>query len=80
MQLEPGPVTVRMVFHPPDNRRRDLFNLSDNMKYYLDGVFKASGIDDWFIAHGELDIMRDEQHSRETARVEVEIENVKPET
>jgi len=32
--------------HPPDKRRRDLDNMHATLKYYLDGVFKALGVDD----------------------------------
>lgn len=32
--------------HPPDARRRDLDNVLASLKYYLDGVFHALGVDD----------------------------------
>lgn len=38
--------TVAMVFHPPDNRRRDRDNLIASMKAANDGIADAIGIDD----------------------------------
>lgn len=37
---------VKMVFHPPDRRRRDLDNLIASMKGATDGISSAIGIDD----------------------------------
>ena len=37
---------VSMVFCPPDERKRDLDNLSASMKAALDGMCRALGIDD----------------------------------
>lgn len=40
---------VNMVFCPPDERTRDLDNLSASMKAALDGMCRAMGIDDRII-------------------------------
>ncbi len=37
---------VRITFHPPDKRRRDLDNLLASIKSALDGVALATGVDD----------------------------------
>ena len=37
---------IKLVFYPPDKRRRDLDNLFSSMKHTLDGVASALGIDD----------------------------------
>lgn len=37
---------VRVTFHPPDNRRRDLDNMLASIKSALDGVALATGVDD----------------------------------
>lgn len=37
-----------ITFHPPDGRRRDLDNMLAGIKYGLDGVSAAMGIDDSF--------------------------------
>jgi crossover junction endodeoxyribonuclease RusA len=37
-----------ITFHPPDGRRRDLDNMLAGIKYGLDGVAAAMGIDDSF--------------------------------
>lgn len=37
---------VAMVFHPPDNRRRDRDNIIASMKAANDGIADAIGIDD----------------------------------
>ena len=39
-------VALRLVFVPPDRRRRDLDNLIASMKAGLDGLADALGIDD----------------------------------
>lgn len=38
--------TVALIFHPPDNRARDLDNMIAAMKAGLDGIADAIGIDD----------------------------------
>lgn len=45
-ELPQGPLAVRLVFTPPDRRRRDLDNLIAAMKGAIDGVFEANGRDD----------------------------------
>lgn len=37
---------VRVTFHPPDKRRRDLDNMLASVKSALDGVALATGVDD----------------------------------
>ena len=44
--LPDGPVLVRVVFHPPDKRRRDLDNCLSMCKAYLDGCADAYGVND----------------------------------
>lgn len=39
-------VPVKVTFHPPDNRRRDLDNMIASMKAAQDGVAQALGVDD----------------------------------
>ncbi len=40
------PLHLFLMFHPPDNRRRDGDNLIGAFKSYQDGIFKALGVDD----------------------------------
>ena len=44
-----------ITFHPPDGRRRDLDNMLSAMKYGLDGLANAIGVDDY---HWSLSIRR----------------------
>lgn len=45
---------VRMEFAPPDRRRRDVSNLHAAMKWALDGIAEAMGVDDSrFIEHSQ---------------------------
>lgn len=37
---------VRIIFHAPDRRKRDLDNLLSSCKAYLDGIALAYGIND----------------------------------
>lgn len=37
---------ITLTFYPPDNRRRDLDNLTASMKAAVDGVFLGLGVDD----------------------------------
>lgn len=39
-------LSVRVVFNPPDRRRRDLDGMLSSIKSELDGVFDALGMDD----------------------------------
>lgn len=41
-----GRVAVKLIFHPPDARHRDLDNLHSACKYLLDGLATAVGVDD----------------------------------
>ena len=45
-ELPDGPVPVRVVFHPPDKRHRDLDNCPSMCKAYLDGIADAYGVND----------------------------------
>jgi crossover junction endodeoxyribonuclease RusA len=36
-----------ITFHPPDARRRDLDNMLSGVKYAIDGVAAALGVDDY---------------------------------
>ena len=38
---------LTITFHPPDRRRRDLDNLLGAVKYGLDGLALAAGVDDY---------------------------------
>lgn len=46
LRFPPGVPHVRVTFHPPDNRRRDLDNLLASIKSALDGIALATGVDD----------------------------------
>ena len=46
IELPDGPVPVRVVFHPPDKRGRDLDNMLASCKVYLDGISDAYGVND----------------------------------
>jgi crossover junction endodeoxyribonuclease RusA len=37
---------IRVTFHPPDNRKRDIDNMLASIKSGLDGVADATGVDD----------------------------------
>lgn len=42
-------IQVEIVFHPPDKRHRDGDNMLGSIKYGLDGIAAAWGLDDyWF--------------------------------
>lgn len=43
----PEDAHLDVIFYPPDNRRRDLDNLLGSIKYGLDGMAKAAGVDDY---------------------------------
>ena len=45
-ELPEGPIAVRIVFHPPDKRGRDLDNMLASCKAYLDGISDAYGVND----------------------------------
>jgi hypothetical protein len=51
-KIDADSLSVRLIFFPPDNRRRDIDNLLSSQKAALDGVAQAIGIDDsrWRIA------------------------------
>ena len=54
--LEPCAHPVRIVFHPPNKRRRDIDNLHARCKHQLDGICKAYSIDDSLLHPVTLDI------------------------
>jgi len=37
---------VEITFYPPDNRRRDVDGMFSSIKSHLDGIAKATGVDD----------------------------------
>jgi len=39
-------IHLRITFHPPDNRRRDIDNLLGSIKSQLDGIADVIGVDD----------------------------------
>lgn len=41
-----GPVNLRIEFIPPDHRPRDLDNMLASIKYLLDGLAEALGVND----------------------------------
>lgn len=41
-----GPIVVSMMFHPAQNRQRDIDNCQAMMKAALDGVAQALGVND----------------------------------
>ena len=41
-----GNIPVKITFHPPDKRRRDLDNAIASMKGATDGIAQALGVDD----------------------------------
>ena len=41
-----GEIEMRLEFRPPDYRRRDQDNILASLKFYLDGIFRALGVDD----------------------------------
>lgn len=45
-QFHAGVIQIKMVFLPPDKRRRDRDNMIASMKSGLDGVAQAWGVDD----------------------------------
>ena len=50
-----GALQWRLVFCPPDKRRRDLDNLYSSMKNTSDGIFAALGADDSRIKRAVLE-------------------------
>lgn len=45
-RIDAESVAVKIEFHPPDRRRRDLDNCIASMKSGLDGIADAIGVDD----------------------------------
>lgn len=43
----PENASLSIMFFPPDRRRRDLDNMLSAIKYGLDGIALASGVDDY---------------------------------
>jgi crossover junction endodeoxyribonuclease RusA len=39
-------IHLKIVFYPPDNRRRDLDNMLASIKYGLDAIAQSWGVDD----------------------------------
>ncbi|MEI4473549.1 hypothetical protein [Frigidibacter sp. MR17.24] len=44
--IDAGALHLKLTFHPPCNRRRDMDNLIASMKHAIDGIAQATGIDD----------------------------------
>ena len=40
-------LAIFIKVHAPNNRRHDILNVGDNLKYYIDGICEALGIDDY---------------------------------
>ena len=57
-------IPLRMEFHPPDLRARDLDNLLAAMKPSIDGVCDALGINDKMICPIVLDWGKVEKHGK----------------
>jgi len=53
-----GVLHLRLVFFPPDRKRRDLDNLFASCKAFIDGAFAAGGTDDFEIQRVTLTILR----------------------
>lgn len=45
-KLDLASLKATIVFHPPDNRRRDLDSLLSSMKAAIDGISDVVGVDD----------------------------------
>ena len=45
-KIDMAHVHVRITFHPPDKRRRDLDNMLSSFKAGIDGIVDAIGVDD----------------------------------
>ncbi len=59
-----------ITFHPPDGRRRDLDNMLAAMKYGLDGMALALGVDDY---HWSLSIRRGDKDPAKLGFIVVEL-------
>jgi len=46
MDDAPDMFALRITFHPPDNRARDIDNMLASCKAYLDGIADAYGVND----------------------------------
>jgi Holliday junction resolvase RusA-like endonuclease len=44
--LPEGRIPIRVIFHAPDRRRRDIDNIFSSCKNFCDGIALAYGIDD----------------------------------
>lgn len=71
-RIQADSLAVTVVFHPPNNRRRDADGMLSSVKSHLDGIADAVGVDDsrWSIA-----IRREEP--RFPGSVHIEIQPVK---
>ena len=68
--LDLASLKATIVFHPPDNRRRDADGVLSSCKAYLDGISDVIGVDDsqWQIA-----IRREEPVKNGAVRVILEV-------
>ena len=58
--LSEGPLPLRIEFHAPDARKRDIDNLLAAHKAALDGIAQALGVDDSRFRPITLDYLKDE--------------------
>lgn len=64
-----GLLALRIIFHPPDRRRRDWDNLAASCKSYQDGVFSALNLDDSCIRRVTLIIGAPQQGGEVVIRI-----------
>ena len=62
-------LSVRAIFTPPDNRRRDTDNMIGSCKAYFDGLSDVIGDDSKWL----LSFRREEPHAPGGVRIEVEV-------
>jgi hypothetical protein len=48
------PLRLTMTFIQPNHLKRDILNVAEGMKYSIDGIFNALGLDDCLIAEVHL--------------------------
>lgn len=57
-------IPVKITFHPPDNRKRDIDNMLASIKYGIDGMCEALGIDDNVLRPMTLDVGEKVKHGK----------------
>lgn len=68
--LDPALTHLDITFHPPDARRRDLDNMLGAIKYGLDGMAMALGVDDY---DWSLTIRRGEKDAEKQGKVVIRL-------